>query len=100
MFTPVSAIGSTYVYLVGLIPLNAATLPNADLPIDPLMPDLKDTAGTGIFDDVYNDREVGAEADPNNLELSTVVSPILTTRVHKDHPKEQIIEDLNLATQT
>nr|GEU35689.1 hypothetical protein [Tanacetum cinerariifolium] len=29
-----------------------------------------------------------------------IVSPILTTRVHKDHPKEQIIEDLKLATQT
>nr|GEU45357.1 putative ribonuclease H-like domain-containing protein [Tanacetum cinerariifolium] len=55
---------------------------------------------TGIFDDVYDDREVGAEADTNNLELSTVVSLILTTRVHKDHPKEQIIGDLNLATQT
>nr|GEY74120.1 uncharacterized mitochondrial protein AtMg00810-like [Tanacetum cinerariifolium] len=39
-------------------------------------------------------------ADTNNLELSTVVSPIHTTRVPKDHPKEQIIGDLNLATQT
>nr|GEY04386.1 hypothetical protein [Tanacetum cinerariifolium] len=27
---------------------------------------------TGIFDDVYDDREVGAEADINNLELLTV----------------------------
>nr|GEV91672.1 putative ribonuclease H-like domain-containing protein [Tanacetum cinerariifolium] len=27
----------------------------------------------GIFDDVYDDREVGAEANTNNLELSTVV---------------------------
>nr|GEV48807.1 hypothetical protein [Tanacetum cinerariifolium] len=55
---------------------------------------------TSIFDDVYNDREVGAEADTNNLDPSTVTSPNLTTRVHKDHPKEQIIGDLNLATQT
>nr|GEU51525.1 ribonuclease H-like domain-containing protein [Tanacetum cinerariifolium] len=61
------------------------------------MPSLEET---GIFDDVYNDREVGAEADTNNFELSTVVSPIPTTRVHKDHPKEQIIRDLNLSTQT
>nr|GEX78866.1 retrovirus-related Pol polyprotein from transposon TNT 1-94 [Tanacetum cinerariifolium] len=53
-----------------------------------------------IFDDVYDDREVGAEADINNLELSIVFSPILTTRVHKDYPKEQIIRDLNLTTQT
>nr|GEU80318.1 ribonuclease H-like domain, reverse transcriptase, RNA-dependent DNA polymerase [Tanacetum cinerariifolium] len=94
------AAGSTYVYLGGSILVNAATLPNVDLPIDPLMPDLEDTADTGIFDDVYDDREVGAEADTNNLELSTVISPIPTIRVHKDHPKEHNIRDLNLATQT
>nr|GEV06851.1 uncharacterized mitochondrial protein AtMg00810-like [Tanacetum cinerariifolium] len=64
---------------------------------DPSMPSLEETS---IFDDVYDDREVGAEADTNNLELSTVISLIPTTRVHKDHPKEQIIRDLNLATQT
>nr|GFA00149.1 ribonuclease H-like domain-containing protein [Tanacetum cinerariifolium] len=62
-----------------------------------IMPSLEET---GIFDDVYNDREVGAEADTNNLELSTIVSHIPTTRVHKDHPKEQTTRDLNLATQT
>nr|GEX86204.1 hypothetical protein [Tanacetum cinerariifolium] len=61
------------------------------------MPSLEET---NIFNDVYDDREVGAEADTNNLELLTFVSPIPITRVHKDHPKEQIIEDLNLATQT
>nr|GEX23298.1 putative ribonuclease H-like domain-containing protein [Tanacetum cinerariifolium] len=55
---------------------------------------------TGIFDDVYDDREVDAEADTNNLELLTVVSLTPTTRVHKDHPKKQIIRDLNLANQT
>nr|GEV51465.1 ribonuclease H-like domain-containing protein [Tanacetum cinerariifolium] len=64
---------------------------------DPSMPSLEET---GIFDDVYDDREASSEANTNNLELSTVVSPIPTTRVHKDHPKEQIIKDLNLATQT
>nr|GEU66937.1 ribonuclease H-like domain-containing protein [Tanacetum cinerariifolium] len=53
---------------------------------------------TGIFNDVYDDREVGTEADTNNLELSIIVSHIPTTRVHKDHLKEQIIGDLNLAT--
>nr|GEV98080.1 hypothetical protein [Tanacetum cinerariifolium] len=52
------------------------------------------TANTNI------NTEVGAEADIINLELSIVVSPIPTTRVHKDNPKEQIIRDLNLATQT
>nr|GEW72437.1 putative ribonuclease H-like domain-containing protein [Tanacetum cinerariifolium] len=64
---------------------------------DPSMPSLEETS---IFDDVYDDREVCAEADTNNLKLSTVVGPIPITRVHKDHPKEQIIKDLNLETQT
>ncbi|GJR34070.1 putative ribonuclease H-like domain-containing protein [Tanacetum coccineum] len=55
---------------------------------------------TGIFNGVYDDEDVGAEANLNNLETTMNVSPIPTTRVHKDHPKEKIIEDLNLATQT
>nr|GEV73379.1 hypothetical protein [Tanacetum cinerariifolium] len=40
MFTPVSAAGSSYVNLDGSIPVNVATVPNADLPTDPLMPDM------------------------------------------------------------
>ncbi|GJT30765.1 putative ribonuclease H-like domain-containing protein [Tanacetum coccineum] len=55
---------------------------------------------TSIFDDAYDDREVGAEADLNNLETTMNVSPIPTTRIHKDHPKDQIIEDINSTTQT
>ncbi|GKA06395.1 putative reverse transcriptase, RNA-dependent DNA polymerase [Tanacetum coccineum] len=55
---------------------------------------------TGIFDDAYDDREVGVEADLNNLETIMNVSPIPTTRIHKDHPKDQIIRDINSATQT
>ncbi|GKC23793.1 hypothetical protein Tco_1025943, partial [Tanacetum coccineum] len=55
---------------------------------------------TGIFDDAYDDREVGAEADLNNLETIMNVSHIPTIRIHKDHPKDQIIGDINSATQT
>ncbi|GKC94191.1 putative ribonuclease H-like domain-containing protein, partial [Tanacetum coccineum] len=43
--------------------VNAA---NDDLPTDPLMPDLEDTADlqdTSIFGNAYNDEDVGAEAD-------------------------------------
>nr|GEX42961.1 retrovirus-related Pol polyprotein from transposon TNT 1-94 [Tanacetum cinerariifolium] len=54
--------------------------------------------GSRVDDQEWTD--ISVEADTNNFELSTVVSPIPTTRVHKDHPKEQIIGDLNLATQT
>nr|GEY03542.1 hypothetical protein [Tanacetum cinerariifolium] len=41
-----------------------------------------------------------AEADFNNLEKSIIVSPILTTRVHKDHHVTQVIGDLSSVTQT
>ncbi|GJQ89937.1 putative ribonuclease H-like domain-containing protein [Tanacetum coccineum] len=62
-----------------------------DLPTDPLIPDLKDT---GIFSGAYDDDDVGAEADLNNLETTLNVSLIPTTRIHKDHPKDQIIGDV------
>nr|GEY43907.1 ribonuclease H-like domain, reverse transcriptase, RNA-dependent DNA polymerase [Tanacetum cinerariifolium] len=63
-------------------------------PDDPDMPELEDI--------VYsNDKEdVGAKADLSNLETNIPVSPIPTTRVHKDHPINQIIRDLNSAPQT
>ncbi|GKE86512.1 putative ribonuclease H-like domain-containing protein, partial [Tanacetum coccineum] len=74
-----------------------------DLPIDPLMPDLKDIVdllNIGIFSGAYDDEDEGVEADLNNLETTMNVSPIPTTRIYKDHPKDQIIRDINLATQT
>nr|GEU66974.1 ribonuclease H-like domain-containing protein [Tanacetum cinerariifolium] len=63
----------------------------SQLPNDPDMPELEDIT--------YSDdeKDVGAEADFNNLETSITVSPIPTTRVHKDHHVTQIIGDLSLA---
>ncbi|GKF48037.1 hypothetical protein Tco_0141288, partial [Tanacetum coccineum] len=84
-------------------------------PHDPLMPESKDTAkiqSTGIFANTYDDhaletlntpytdQSVGAEADYNNMESSTVVSHIPKTRVHSIHPKAQIIRDPKSAVQT
>ncbi|GJR72813.1 putative ribonuclease H-like domain-containing protein [Tanacetum coccineum] len=40
------------------------------------------------------------KADLKNLETTMNVSHIPTTRIYKDHPKDQIIRDINLATQT
>nr|GEU55425.1 hypothetical protein [Tanacetum cinerariifolium] len=62
-------------------------------PDDPNMPTLEDIT--------YSDDEedVGAEADFSNLETNIIVRPILTTRVHKDHPVTQIIGDLSSAPQ-
>ncbi|GJU59830.1 putative ribonuclease H-like domain-containing protein [Tanacetum coccineum] len=74
-----------------------------DLSTDPLMPDLEDTTdllNTGIFSGAYDDEDVGAEADLNNLETTMNVSPITTTIIHTDHLKDQIIRDINSATQT
>nr|GEU80776.1 hypothetical protein [Tanacetum cinerariifolium] len=56
----------------------------------------------GLEDIIYSDDEdvVGAEADFNNLESSIPISPIPTTRIHKDHLVSQIIVDLSSTTQT
>nr|GEV27099.1 retrovirus-related Pol polyprotein from transposon TNT 1-94 [Tanacetum cinerariifolium] len=77
-------------------PSNAAVSPThgkSQYPDDPNMPELEDIT--------YSDDEedVGAAADFTNLETSITVSPILTTRVHKDHHVTQIIGDLYSATQ-
>ncbi|GJV73252.1 ribonuclease H-like domain-containing protein [Tanacetum coccineum] len=58
-----------------------------ELPDDPNIPRLEDI----VYSD--DDEDVGAEADMNNLDAFMLVSPILTTRIHKDHPVEQIIGD-------
>nr|GEZ58962.1 hypothetical protein [Tanacetum cinerariifolium] len=52
---------------------------------------------TEIFSGTYDDEVEGIVADFNSLELTTVFSPIPTTRIHKDHPKEKIIRDPLLA---
>ncbi|GKA78997.1 uncharacterized mitochondrial protein-like protein [Tanacetum coccineum] len=61
---------------------------------DPNMAELEDI----IYSD--DDEDVGVEADMNNLDAFMPISPILTIRIHKDHPVEQIIRDLNSAPQT
>nr|GEW81381.1 copia protein [Tanacetum cinerariifolium] len=67
-----------------------------ELPDDPNMPELEDIS---IFKD-SNEDVFGTEADLNNLESTFQVSPIPTTRIHKDHPLEQVIRDLHSAPQT
>ncbi|GJW63666.1 putative ribonuclease H-like domain-containing protein [Tanacetum coccineum] len=54
-----------------------------------------------IFNGDYDDDEdVGAVADFNNMDNTIAVSPIPTLRIHKDHPKGQILGDLTSAVQT
>ncbi|GJW63762.1 ribonuclease H-like domain-containing protein [Tanacetum coccineum] len=58
---------------------------------DPNMPNLEEIVYS------YDDEDVGAEADMTNLDTYIPVSPILTTRIHKDYPVEQIIGDIHSA---
>ncbi|GJR06015.1 ribonuclease H-like domain-containing protein [Tanacetum coccineum] len=59
-----------------------------------------DGNNTNNVNAINDDEDIGAEADMNNLDAFMSVSPIPTTRIHKDHPVEQIIRDLNSAPQT
>ncbi|GJS81780.1 hypothetical protein Tco_0748321 [Tanacetum coccineum] len=61
---------------------------------DPNMPELEDIVYSN------DDEDVSVEADINNLDAFMPASLIPTTRVHKDHPIEQIIRDLNSTPQT
>ncbi|GJX30612.1 retrovirus-related pol polyprotein from transposon TNT 1-94 [Tanacetum coccineum] len=65
-----------------------------ELPNDPNMPESEDI----VYSD--DDEDVGAEAGMNNLDVFMLISLILTTRIRKDHPIDQIIGDLNSAPQT
>ncbi|GKE02434.1 putative ribonuclease H-like domain-containing protein, partial [Tanacetum coccineum] len=61
---------------------------------DPNMPLLEDIVYSEDEDDV------GGEADITNLDTNILVCPIPTTRIHKDHPLDQVIRDVHLVTQT
>ncbi|GJX17009.1 putative ribonuclease H-like domain-containing protein, partial [Tanacetum coccineum] len=64
---------------------------------DPNIPALEDYS---IFDFTRDDEDDGAEADINNLDTIVQVSPNPTTRIHKDHPLDQVIGDFQSAIQT
>ncbi|GJZ51706.1 putative ribonuclease H-like domain-containing protein [Tanacetum coccineum] len=64
---------------------------------DPNMSALEDIS---ILDFSCDDEDVGAEANMNNMDTTIQVSPILTIRIHKDHPLDQVIRDLHSAMQT
>ncbi|GJW50537.1 putative ribonuclease H-like domain-containing protein [Tanacetum coccineum] len=82
-----SSIGSSLPCGIEVNAVGAKT--SIELPDDPNMPELEDI----VYSD--DDEDVGAKADMNNLNTFMLVSPILTTRIHKDHPVEQIIRGLD-----
>nr|GFB59718.1 putative ribonuclease H-like domain-containing protein [Tanacetum cinerariifolium] len=87
----VNATGSS-VFAVGLTFTNSTNDFGAAGPSNAAMPNLEDLS--------HNADDVGAEADTNNMKSIISVSPIPTTRIHKDHPTSQIIGDLSSTTQT
>nr|GEV01364.1 hypothetical protein [Tanacetum cinerariifolium] len=58
---------------------------------------LEDISTFNFSSDQEDDDE---DADMNNMDTTIQVSPVPTTRIHKDHPLDQVIEDLHLTTQT
>nr|GEU46288.1 uncharacterized mitochondrial protein AtMg00810-like [Tanacetum cinerariifolium] len=68
-----------------------------ELPFDPKMHDLEDDS---IFNFSSDGEDDGATVDMNNLDTTIRVSLIPTTRIHKDHPLDQVNGDLQSATQT
>ncbi|GJT12012.1 uncharacterized mitochondrial protein-like protein [Tanacetum coccineum] len=68
-----------------------------ELPNDPNMPALEDYS---IFDFAREDKDDGVVDDMNNLDTTIKVSLNPTTIIHKDHPLDQVIRDLQSAIQT
>nr|GFA51306.1 retrovirus-related Pol polyprotein from transposon TNT 1-94 [Tanacetum cinerariifolium] len=82
---------------VSLIVNVTGTNEDNKLPFDPNMLALEDVS---IFNFSNDDEDDDIVADINNMDTTIQVSPIPTTRIHKDHPLNQVIRDLRSATQT
>ncbi|GJY32541.1 putative ribonuclease H-like domain-containing protein [Tanacetum coccineum] len=102
-FSPVGpSSGPSFVPFGGSFPIDVANLPH-----DPLMPELEDTAeiqSTGIFGNAYDDHDletlntpyadqsVGAEADFNNMEPSTVIAQALDDESWVEAMQEELLK--------
>nr|GEY97814.1 hypothetical protein [Tanacetum cinerariifolium] len=83
---------SSLVSTAGHNSINSTNDISAADPSNAAMPNLEDLS--------HDADDVGVEADINSMESIILVSPILTTRIHKDHPTSQIIGDFSSTTQT
>ncbi|GKC30166.1 hypothetical protein Tco_1037460 [Tanacetum coccineum] len=92
---PLSDDGST-VNVAGTNKVNAAGENiSIELPFNLNMHALEDIH---IFNFSNDDEDDGKMTDMNNLDTTIQVSPISTTRIHKDHPLDQVTGDLHSAT--
>nr|GEX25230.1 retrovirus-related Pol polyprotein from transposon TNT 1-94 [Tanacetum cinerariifolium] len=85
----VNAAGTNRVNVVG-------TNTNNKLLFDPVIPALEDISTFNFSSDHEDDVE---ETDMTNMDTTIQVSPAPTTRIHKDHPLDQVIGDLHSTTQ-
>nr|GEU73765.1 hypothetical protein [Tanacetum cinerariifolium] len=68
-----------------------------ELPFDLNMPALEDISTFNFLSDHKDDDE---DVDMNNMDTTIQVSLVPTTRIHKDHPLDQVIKDLHSTNQT
>nr|GFC49819.1 hypothetical protein [Tanacetum cinerariifolium] len=96
-----------------LIPTASSSNPPADqmetLTVEspiPTTPSLDNILSlTNRFEDILgvttsSDEAIGVEADVSNMETTISASPTPTLRIHKDHPKSQIIGHVDTLIQT
>ncbi|GJS70383.1 putative ribonuclease H-like domain-containing protein [Tanacetum coccineum] len=81
-----------------LLPLWTANLPYSQDPKSSQDDGTKPSSDDGKK--VDKDPRNIVKADMNNLDTTIQFSPIPTTRIHKDHPLDQVIGDVQSATQT
>ncbi|GJU69326.1 putative ribonuclease H-like domain-containing protein [Tanacetum coccineum] len=82
--------------------VNAADIENNDIDENIVYGCDDDLNMPNLEEIVYSndDKGVDAKADMTNLDTHIIVSPTPATRIHKDHPLEQIIRDIHSAPQT
>nr|GFB13660.1 putative ribonuclease H-like domain-containing protein [Tanacetum cinerariifolium] len=85
------------VHIVSSIVNVAGTNEDNELTFDPNMHALEDVGTFDFSNEDEDDDDI--VADMNNMDTTIQVSPVPTTRIHKDHPFDQVIGDLHLATQ-
>nr|GEU49350.1 hypothetical protein [Tanacetum cinerariifolium] len=68
-----------------------------ELSFDPNMHALEDNS---TFNFLSDHEDYDEEADMNNMDTTIEISLIPTTRIHKDHPLDEVIGDLHLTTET
>nr|GEZ68383.1 hypothetical protein [Tanacetum cinerariifolium] len=71
---------------------------SSELPFDPDMLALEYISTFNFLNDQSEDDD--EMTNMNNLDTTIQVSLVPTTRVHKDHPLDQVIRDLHSTTQT